>query len=224
MSEEQKERQNLTEAERKRAELLKKREEGLFADGYERKDLTISIDKANTTGLLLPLPAGLLLFVLFLLKNGMSNTVNIIKNNFTLWMIGLLIFAVSGVVLAVVHEGIHAVFWAIGTEHHFQDIEFGFIKEKLTPYCTSKAPLTKSRYIVGSLMPMTILGLGFGIAGVLTGNFLLLMIGICQTFGGAGDLLISCMLMRYQTKGKDVIIMDHPTEVGLIIYEKNGVR
>lgn len=51
-----------------------------------------------------------------------------------------------------------------------------------------------------------------------------ILFGICQTFGGAGDLLVSCMLMRYQTKGKDVIIMDHPTEVGLIIYEKNGVR
>ena len=108
----------------------------------------------------------------------------------------------------------------MGTEHGFKDIELGFIKEQVTPYCTSKAPLSKGMYILGSLMPSMILGLGFGIAGVVTGNFLLLMIGVCQILAGAGDLLVSSMLLRYKTTGKDVVLMDHPTEVGLIVYER----
>jgi len=29
------------------------------------------------------------------------------------------------------------------------------------------------------------------------------------------------MLLRYKPAGKDMIIMDHPTEVGLIVYERN---
>jgi len=221
MSEEEKTQRKLTQAEIRRAELLKQREEKLFADGYVRRDLTTSIEKANTSGLLLPLPFAAVIFILFMVLHGMSGTLEIIKNNFMLWMIGLCIFAVSNVVLAVVHEGIHAIFWAIGTENHFKDIEFGFIKEKITPYCTSKAPLTKGMYVLGSLMPATIIGLGFGIASVITGNFLLLVIGICQTFAGAGDLLVTKMLLQYKPTGKDMIILDHPTEVGLIVYERN---
>ena len=220
MSEKEKTEHKLSEAEIRRAELLKQREEKLFADGYERTDLTISIEKANTTGLLLPLPIAVIIAVIFFALHGISETIDIVKNHFILWIIGLLLFVVSGVVLAVVHEGIHAIFWAMGTENHFKDIEFGFVKEKITPYCTSKAPLSKSVYIIGALMPMTIIGLGFGVAGIITGNFLLFMIGICQIFAGAGDLLVSSMLIRYKRKGKDMIIIDHPTEVGLIVYEK----
>ena len=112
---------------------------------------------------------------MFFVLNGISDTINVIKEDTVLWFIGLLIFAVSGVVLAVVHEGIHAIFWAMGTENHFKDIEFGFIKEKITPYCTSKAPLSKRMYILGSLMPMTIIGIGFGVAGIISGNFRFLL-------------------------------------------------
>ncbi len=221
MSEEQKTERTLTQAEIRRAELLKQREKKLFAEGYVRHDLTTSIEKANTAGLLYPLPFAAVIVILFMMLHGMGDTIEVIKNNFLLWMIGLFVFAISGVVLAVIHEGIHAIFWAIGTENHFKDIEFGFIKEKITPYCTSKAPLTKGMYILGSLMPATIIGLGFGIAGVITGNFLLMIIGVCQIFAGAGDLLVTSMLLRYKPAGKNVIIMDHPTEVGLIVYEMN---
>ncbi|MBR6152404.1 MAG: hypothetical protein IKQ25_14095 [Lachnospiraceae bacterium] len=52
MSEEQKTQRTLTQAEIRRAELLKQREEKLFADGYVRHDLTTTIEKANTAGLL----------------------------------------------------------------------------------------------------------------------------------------------------------------------------
>ncbi|MBO4907955.1 MAG: hypothetical protein J5476_01610 [Lachnospiraceae bacterium] len=70
-------------------------------------------------------------------------------------------------------------------------------------------------------MPATIIGSRFGIAGVITGNSLLMIIGVCQIFAGAGDLLVITMLLRYKTTGKNVIIMDHPTEVGLIVYERD---
>ena len=43
MSEEQKTQRTLTPAEIRRAELLKQREEKLFAEGYVRHDLTTSI-------------------------------------------------------------------------------------------------------------------------------------------------------------------------------------
>lgn len=221
MNENQSAERTLTQAEIRRAELLKEREEKLFADGYERHDLTTTVEKANSTGYLLPLPFAAVIFILFIGLHGFKDTIDILKNHTGLWIAGVFAFLISNIVLAFVHECIHAIFWAMGTEHGFKDIELGFIKEQVTPYCTSKAPLSKGRYILGSLMPATILGLGFGIVGVVTGNFLLLMIGICQILAGAGDLLVSSMLLRYKTTGKDVVLMDHPTEVGLIVYDKN---
>lgn len=221
MNEEQSSQRKLTQAEIRRAELLKEREEKLFAEGYERHDLTTTIETANSTALLLPLPFAVAISVSFIALNGIEDTINIIKNDFALWMIGMFVFMLSNVVLAFVHECIHAAFWAMGTENGLKDIELGFVKEKVTPYCTSKAPLSKGMYILGSIMPATILGLGFGIAGVITGNFLVMFIGVVQTFAGAGDLLVSGMLFKYKTAGKDTVIMDHPTEVGLIVYEKD---
>ena len=38
--------------------------------------------------------------------------------------------------------------------------------------------------------------------------------------GGAGDILISSMLLFYKTNGKDVILIDHPTKIGLVVFEK----
>jgi hypothetical protein len=47
-----------------------------------------------------------------------------------------------------------------------------------------------------------------------------LAIAVLQTIGGSGDILISAMLLRYNTKDKDVILMDHPTKIGLVAFEK----
>ena len=221
MSENQNTERTLTEAESKRAELLKEREEKLFAEGYKRHDLTTSVETASTKGLLLPLPIALVIFVVYTALYGFKDIIEIARTNFGLYMLGLLAFMLSWVVLAVVHESIHAFFWSVGTKAGFKEIEFGFIKEKLTPYCTCKVPMSKSRYVIGSIMPATILGLGFGIAGIITGNFLVMIIGAMQVFGGAGDFLITSMLLGYKTKGKDVVIMDHPTEVGLVVYERD---
>ena len=57
-------------------------------------------------------------------------------------------------------------------------------------------------------------------ANTLFGNYALLAIGVFQTMGGAGDILISCMLLLYKTKGKDIILLDHPTKIGLVVFEK----
>jgi len=221
MSEEQGTQRELSQAEIRRAELLKEREEKLFAEGYERHDLTTTIEAANSTALLLPLPFAAAILILFFALHGIKGIIDILQNHLELWIAGMIVFMISSVVLAFVHECIHAAFWAMGTENGLKDIELGFIKEKVTPYCTSKAPLSKGMYILGSLMPATILGLGFGIAGVITGNFLVMVIGVVQTFAGAGDFLVSSMLFKYKTARKDTVIMDHPTEVGLIVYEKD---
>ena len=70
-------------------------------------------------------------------------------------------------------------------------------------------------------MPMTILGILAGIVSIFTGSLVLLIIAALQTIGGAGDILISAMLLFRKTKGKDVILMDHPTKIGLVAFERD---
>ena len=69
-------------------------------------------------------------------------------------------------------------------------------------------------------MPMMTLGVLLGIISIFTGSLIVLAIAALQTMGGAGDILVSSMLMLYKTSGKDVVLMDHPNECGLIVFEK----
>lgn len=38
--------------------------------------------------------------------------------------------------------------------------------------------------------------------------------------GGGGDFMIIGKLLAYRGKGKEYVILDHPSELGLIIFEK----
>jgi len=215
-----KEEHQLTEAELRRAENFKVKEAAILEKGYTRKDLTISIAKANLVGTLLTVPFIVAMAVGYYFRNDGFGISKLLDENLALYFIYLVLLMVSFVPLAVVHEWIHGTCWSFATENGRKDIEYGFIKEKLTPYCTCLSPLSKPMYIFGSLMPMTILGIGLGVISIFVGNILLLAIGVTQTMGGAGDILITSMLIRYKTKGKDTILMDHPTQVGLVVFEK----
>ncbi|MBO4687514.1 MAG: DUF3267 domain-containing protein [Clostridiales bacterium] len=210
----------LTEAEIRRAENFKVKEAALLEKGYKRKDLTISIAQANFVGVLLTLPFIAAIAAGYYFYNGGFGIRTLLNENIKLYFIYIAIIMVSFVPLAVIHEWIHGTCWRFGAENGKKDIEYGFIKEKLTPYCTCLSPLTKPMYIFGSLMPMTILGIVLGVVSIFVGNIALLAISVVQTMGGAGDILVTSILLRYKTKGKDFILMDHPTAVGLVAFEK----
>ena len=38
--------------------------------------------------------------------------------------------------------------------------------------------------------------------------------------GGAGDILISAMLLFRKSDAKETILLDHPTKIGLVAFEK----
>ena len=166
------------------------------------------------------LPFVLLVVGGFILKNGFFNIDSAVNENPVMYFVKLAIIMVVTGLLAVVHEKIHGWFWSIGADNGAKDIEFGFQKETLTPYCTCKSPLTKKMYILGSMMPMTILGVVLGIVSIFVGSWVVLAIAVLQIIGGSGDILITSMLLRYDTKDKDVILIDHPTKIGLVAFEK----
>ena len=203
----------LTAAEQRRFTAYEAISEDFAEKGYRRTELTVGIVKANIFAILLGIPVVIIGLALFFLVNWRKDFTRFSGKQ-------MLIFVIAIFLLIVVHELIHGITWSVFTEHHFGDIEFGFMKEYLTPYCTCKCPLSKGKYIIGALMPLIILGIIPMAAGIIMGSMLLLLIGIVMVLSAGGDILIVINIMKYKTRSEDVLYLDHPTQAGGVIFEK----
>ena len=204
----------LSAKEQKRLEAFEETCERYVQEGYKMSNLTVGIVKANIVVLLLAIPViaiGVLLFV-------WRNPVSLLRPTSQ----GSLLFIILFLVLIVAHELIHGLTWSLFSEHHFKDIEFGIMKEFLTPYCTCKVPLSKGHYILGALMPGIVLGIIPTVLGILLGSSLLFWIGIVMFLSAGGDLMIVCKVLAYkkQDESKEILVLDHPTQAGSMIFEK----
>ena len=202
----------LSPAEERRLGAFEALSERMIGQGYRREELTVSIVKANVFAVVLLIPLLVVGLGLFLLKNqrfgsGFGPATPIL-------------FLVVLFALIVIHELIHGLSWAVFAQHHWKDIEFGFMKQYLTPYCTCGVPLSKKQYICGALMPLLVLGVLPMIAGILTGSLPVLLMGIIMADAAAGDILIVWKILRYRSEAGDIVYIDHPTQAGGVIFEK----
>ena len=204
----------LSAKEQKRLDVFEETCERLSREGYKKTNLTIGIVKANLFVFLLAIPIVAIGVLLFAWRNPISLL--------TPTPHGSLLFIVLFFVLIVAHELIHGLTWSIYAEHHFKDIEFGFMKEYLTPYCTSTTPLLKSHYIMGALMPCIVLGILPTATGILLGSHLLFWTGIIMILAAGGDIMIVIKVLAYkgQSGSKEILIYDHPTQAGSVIFER----
>ena len=202
----------LTPAEQKRLDKFEALSAQMIEQGYRRVELTVSIVKANVFAIVLLIPLFIIGFGLFFLRN------RTFSGRFT--PAAMLLLLLAFLALIVIHELIHGAGWAIFAEHGFRDIEFGFMKQYLTPYCTCLVPLTKGQYVFGALLPCVLLGVAPMVAAILIGSLPLLFLGIVMTDSAAGDILIVWKILRYGSEGKQIVYMDHPTQAGGVIFEK----
>lgn len=207
-----KDNRKLNKAEEKRKKLYEEKKKELLAQGYEEKDLTISVLRANIMAIVLGLPIIILLLILFIYKNQ--------SGLYTFSFYGPVVFLVIFAVLVVVHELIHGLFWAIYAKHHLKSIEFGLIVSSLTPYCCCKEMLTKSQYIIGGIMPTVILGIIPAVISIFTGSIFWFAMGELMILSGGGDMTILLKLLRYKSNKKEILYMDHPYECGLVVFER----
>ena len=162
------------------------------------------------------LPFALIIAVPYFVKNGLSDLETIATN-----MLYLVLFVVLMLVELVVHEGIHGLVWGLLNKEGFSAIEFGVVREYLTPYCYCGAPLLRWQYIIGSAMPTIILGFIQGGIAVASGNILIFALSMVMMIGGGGDFLIIILLLLYRKKKRNLVLMDHPTQVGSFLFEKD---
>ena len=200
----------LTQAEQNRLDRFQNIVKEMETQGYLCRDLTINIKKANIFAILLLIP-------LFIIGYGAYYLVNrtIGFGGFNMWF-----FFVGYLVLGVVHELIHGLFWSLFTPHRFKDIEFGIMRPSYNPYCTCLVPLKKTQYLIGTAMPLVLLGILPMLIGIAVQNTNVLFLGIVMTDGAAGDILIIHRLLSYKSSAGEITYMDHPTEAGGVVFER----
>lgn len=206
----QKKERKLTAAEQKRKEMFLEKKAALEAEGFEAHDLTISAVYANVMALVLALPIVLVLWAVFVWKNGHGSISSPM-------LLGVLVLFF---LLLVVHEAIHGLFWSFFAKNKWKSISFGIMWNSLTPYCTCQEELTKGQYAIGGVMPCVLLGILPAIAAIFGGNLPLFWLSALMILAAGGDLTILWKLFRFPRSKGEVRFLDHPYEVGLVIFER----
>lgn len=203
----------LTAAEQRRLTAFRITEKELLEKGYKEINLTTTALKANALGLLYGVALAFLIFLIGLVCGArMQGSESPAKGIFL-----MLLF----IVLIVVHELIHGITWGLFAKGGFRkNIEFGFIVESLTPYCTCKAGLSRGAYLLGGLMPCIVLGILPCVAALVLADAMMFGLGAMMIVAAGGDLLVAQMILTHKTKGKDTLYFDHPSEIGLMLFEK----
>ena len=207
------ENQHLSEREKARAASFQVMSDDLRKQGYRQYSLAVGIDTANKLALGMMLPVFALSMALYVMHNPDGGVGFRSLSDSLLFIGGLLL-------LTVLHELVHGVTWSFFAENGMKDMEFGILRDSLTPYCTCLRPLKKAGYITGALMPLVLTGIVPTVIGILTGSFLLVLIGSVMITSAAGDILIVFTLLKHKSDSQDQIICDLPVQAGCMLFER----
>jgi hypothetical protein len=115
------------------------------------------------------------------------------------------------------HELIHGLFFGLFAKDGFKAIKICWIKKSYTFGCFCRNELKIKHFIIGTIMPMIILGIIPAIISIIIGNIPLLVFGILYISASGGDMLI----IKYVIKeNKDDWILSKEGIVGFYIYRK----
>lgn len=204
----------LTSAEIKRLNIYNEIIKKLEANNYLKNDLTTTPLKANTLGVLYGILLATPFVILYFITADKSSygVSDSFFANYIIWFIALLF-------LIVVHELLHGLTWSIFTKEKLKSISFGIIWKSLNPYCTCNEALKRNEYILGLLMPCIVLGIIPAIISLFNHNNWWLVTGAVMIMSAGGDLLILKMILDHKGSNDD-LYLDHPTEIGLTVFEK----
>ena len=208
------EEKTLSEKEKKRLKKTNKIVENYENKGYKKVDLTTDVLKANVYAILVSFPFILLFIVLYYVINRNFN----FTFSYSFW--GILMCYLIFIASIVVHELIHGITFSIFAKNHWKDIDFGIVWSALTPYCTCISPVKKHEYLLSLLMPCIILGIIPSIVSIFIASPFLLFFGLIMILSAGGDLLICLLILKHKSKKKECVYLDHPTEVGVLLFEK----
>jgi hypothetical protein len=173
-----------------------------------KRDLSISMERANLGTLFISLPVVILQFFLFAYFHPNADQ-SITWNYFLFFMV-----VIAGI---VVHELIHGVTWALAAGKPWSSISFGFQTRTLTPYCHVKEPIKINPYRIGAIMPGIIVGILPFAYSLSTGDPNWFWFSLIHTSGAGGDWLVLWLIRTVQA---NALVEDHPTQAGCYVIEE----
>jgi hypothetical protein len=172
-----------------------------------KRDISISMLRANLLTLLISIPIALAQLSLFVVLRGA------IQVNGTMWG-GMLFFAVL-IVSVVAHELIHGLAWQVFARTSPAMVSYGFQWKTLTPYAHLSGPVEVNAYRIGGLMPGLLLGILPYLLSLALANVPLLVFSIIHTFAAGGDWLILWSLRKLPPGTR---VEDHPYKSGVLCF------
>jgi hypothetical protein len=170
-----------------------------------KRDLSISMARANVVVLSLSIPISIAQYAIFLLSA--------VSIEISLNPIVLLIAIILGI---VVHEVIHGLSWVIFGRKPLSMVKFGFQWKTVTPYAHLKEPIEVNVYRLGTFLPGFLLGILPYILSLLLNDANLFWYSIVHTAAAGGDWLVLWMLR--DVRG-GMLVEDHPTNAGCYVIE-----
>jgi len=172
-----------------------------------KRDLSISLERANVIVLFISIPVAILQSLIFSMIHGMENLE-------TTWsLVALILVVLLGI---IAHEFIHGITWVIFGRKPFSAVKFGFQWKTFTPYAHLKEPVDVNAYRIGGFMPGFILGILTYLLSLVLGDGNLFWFSLVHTAASGGDWLI-LWLIRNVKAGMQV--EDHPTNAGCYVIE-----
>ncbi len=179
-----------------------------------KRDLSVSMARANFVGPLLILPPFLTLALAYILLWGVDVVVEA-----SFWELAAF-YAVALVVLivgVVAHELLHSFSFVLIGKQPLENVKLlGFQWKTLTPYSSCRVPVRAWAYRWVVAIPGLVLGVAPSLAGIITGNGWVMLYGLFFFFAAAGDALILWLLRGI---GGDELVEDHPERAGCYVLE-----
>ena len=123
-----------------------------------------------------------------------------------------LVLLVAGI---AVHELMHGLTWMWVTHSGFGHLRFGVLKGGV--YCHIDVPMVKKKYVVGTLMPLLILGVAPFLLSFIVQSLWMMLFGVIFIACAMGDVMIVWAIRK---EPSDTLVYDHPSEAGCLVYHK----
>ena len=173
-----------------------------------KRDLSVSIERANIIVLVIGIPLAVLMFWAFSFLHDAEKMQ-------TTWNTFVFLFVI--LLGIIVHELIHGIGWVIFGKQPFSNIKFGILWSSLTPYAHLKVPIEVNAYRIGAFLPGLIVGIIPFILSVILGNGNLFWFGLLHTIAAGGDWIVLWMIRNLKP---GTLVEDHPTRAGCFVIEE----
>jgi hypothetical protein len=179
---------------------------------------SISILKANIVALFYPIPFVMLYLSVYFFSISLFEPVKFTfsTDNLLYFALFFLAYFAALLVLIVLHELIHALFFLPGCEKGWKSIHFGI--KQMTPYCHCMEIITMSQFRRSLWGPLWILCTLLAATSVILGDPISFLLTLVMIFGSGGDLYVLWATRKY--RGSTTLVFDLEDQVGCEVYLK----